>query len=172
MLTLREGHSFRFGFLALNCFNAHSLNMSWMSFFNLLLLLPTCFLLLFNFRSSRSRIFMISWYVCSWTVSSSAELFTSVSESFANLCCHTWQDIGKNMKHGGDDESNEMMREECGAWGDKGKGREEKRDMWPRGGGYEDPHRIRAMQGYIEHRSEAVLTQDWGQCSTAIYVYK
>ena len=29
-------------------------------------------------------------------------------------CC-AWQDIGKNMKHGGDDESNEMMREECGA---------------------------------------------------------
>ena len=33
-------------------------------------------------------------------------------------------------------------------------------------------HRVRAMQGYAEHRSEAVLTQDWGQCSTAIYVYK
>ena len=42
--------------------------------------------------------------------------------------CHAWQDIGKNMKHGGDDESNEMMREECGARGDKGKGREEKRE--------------------------------------------
>ena len=111
-----EGHSFRFGFLAffqwfsiqrpLNCFNVHSLNMSWMSFFNLLLLLPTCFLLSFNFHSSHSRIFMISWYVYSWTASSSAELFTSVSKSFANLHCRTWQDIGKNMKHGGDDESN------------------------------------------------------------------
>ena len=33
-------------------------------------------------------------------------------------------------------------------------------------------HRVRVMQGYTEHRSEAVLTQDWGQCSTAIYVYK
>ena len=33
-------------------------------------------------------------------------------------------------------------------------------------------YRVRAMQGYAEHRSEAVLTQDWGQCSTAIYVYK
>ena len=32
--------------------------------------------------------------------------------------------------------------------------------------------RVRAMQGYAEHRSEAVLIQDWGQCSTAIYVYK
>ena len=42
--------------------------------------------------------------------------------------CHAWQDIGKNMKHGGDDESNKMMREECGARGDEDKGREEKRE--------------------------------------------
>ena len=31
------------------------------------------------------------------------------------------------MKHGGDDESNKMMREECGT-GDKGEEREEKRE--------------------------------------------
>ena len=84
------------------------------------------------------------------------------------------------MKHGGDDESNEMMREECGARGDEDKGREEKRETCDQEeeavkictGWRLCKHRVRAMQGYAEHRSEAVLTQDWGQCSTAIYVYK
>ena len=37
------------------------------------------------------------------------------------------------MKHGGDDESNKMMREECGARGDEDKGREEKRETCDQG---------------------------------------